>query len=291
MTGAAAARPGGERHDHRLADRPARRQDQGCHDPRDRSREDDAHARRQPPSPQSVGGFTERPRHGPHGVLGDRRDERDRQDADGDARREDVEPDACGLIRWTISGLMTAIAKKPSTMLGMPARISRIGLTKLRVRGEAYSARKIALKSPIGVATSMAMADTRNVPMRSVGRSNSPRWGPPRRIQGAEVDCGQEPQRVHDERHHDERADGDRCSPALRRIAARSVRDGGGPRCRATPSAGSPRQSLASSLDRASEVDVQDRANGSGLRAGPTRSLGGGTATSGSSRRCRRWRP
>ena len=64
-----------------------------------------------------------------------------------------LNPDACGLIRWTTSGLMTAIAKKPRTMLGMPARISRIGLTKLRVRGEAYSARKIALKSPIGAAS------------------------------------------------------------------------------------------------------------------------------------------
>ena len=32
-------------------------------------------------------------------------------------------------------------AKKPSTIVGMPAIVSRIGLTMFRVRGEAYSAR------------------------------------------------------------------------------------------------------------------------------------------------------
>jgi len=48
---------------------------------------------------------------------------------------------ACGQTRWTMLGLMNVRAKKPRTTLGMLARISRIGFTKDRVRGEAYSER------------------------------------------------------------------------------------------------------------------------------------------------------
>ena len=42
---------------------------------------------------------------------------------------------------WTKSGEMMVRAKKPSTMLGMPARISRIGFSSRRTRGLAYSER------------------------------------------------------------------------------------------------------------------------------------------------------
>ena len=41
----------------------------------------------------------------------------------------------------TKSGEITVRAKKPSTMLGIPARISRIGFSKRRTRGLAYSER------------------------------------------------------------------------------------------------------------------------------------------------------
>ena len=39
-----------------------------------------------------------------------------------------------------MSGATVSAAKKPSTTVGMPARISRIGLAKARNRGVAYSA-------------------------------------------------------------------------------------------------------------------------------------------------------
>ena len=38
-------------------------------------------------------------------------------------------------------GVITVSAKNPSTTLGMPASTSRMGLTILRTRGEAYSER------------------------------------------------------------------------------------------------------------------------------------------------------
>ena len=44
-------------------------------------------------------------------------------------------------ISCTSSGEITVRAKKPRTMLGMPARISRIGLRTRRTRGLAYSER------------------------------------------------------------------------------------------------------------------------------------------------------
>ena len=40
-----------------------------------------------------------------------------------------------------ISGATVRAAKKPSTTVGMPARISRMGLAMARTRGVAYSAR------------------------------------------------------------------------------------------------------------------------------------------------------
>ena len=52
-----------------------------------------------------------------------------------------LKPLALGKIAWTTFGLMNVRAKKPRTTLGMPARISRIGLTMPRTRGLAYSER------------------------------------------------------------------------------------------------------------------------------------------------------
>ena len=52
-----------------------------------------------------------------------------------------LNPLAPGTTVWTICGLMKVSAKNPSTTLGMPARISRIGFTIPRTRLEAYSAR------------------------------------------------------------------------------------------------------------------------------------------------------
>ena len=52
-----------------------------------------------------------------------------------------LNPLALGTSVWTIVGLMKVRAKNPRTTLGMPARISRIGLTVPRVRGLAYSER------------------------------------------------------------------------------------------------------------------------------------------------------
>ena len=52
-----------------------------------------------------------------------------------------LNPCAVGKMAWTTFGLMKVRAKKPSTTLGMPARISRIGFTVRRTRGLAYSDR------------------------------------------------------------------------------------------------------------------------------------------------------
>ena len=55
------------------------------------------------------------------------------------ARR--LNPFASVKIDWTTVGLIHVRAKKPRTTLGMPARISRIGLTMPRTRWLAYSDR------------------------------------------------------------------------------------------------------------------------------------------------------
>ncbi len=66
-----------------------------------------------------------------------------------------------------MNGASDNAAKKPSTTVGIPARISSSGLAQARTRGEAYSARKIAAYSPIGAATSIAMVVIRSVPTTS----------------------------------------------------------------------------------------------------------------------------
>ena len=66
---------------------------------------------------------------------------------------------------------MKATAKKPTTTLGMPARISSAGFRIFRVRRPAYSERYTAEASPIGAATSMAMAVTMRLPVIRVTTS------------------------------------------------------------------------------------------------------------------------
>ncbi len=53
--------------------------------------------------------------------------------------------------------MIDSSAKKPSTIVGMPARSSRIGLTVRRTPSGAYSERKIADPRPRGIATAAAM--------------------------------------------------------------------------------------------------------------------------------------
>ena len=65
------------------------------------------------------------------------------------------------------------MAKKPRTMVGIPAIVSSIGLTTLRTRLEAYSDSRIADSSPSGMPMSIAMAATSSVPLTS---ARTPNW-------------------------------------------------------------------------------------------------------------------
>ena len=55
-------------------------------------------------------------------------------------------------------------AKYPYTTVGMPASTSRAGLITRLILSGAYSARKIAIASPTGIATRSASPATRSVP-------------------------------------------------------------------------------------------------------------------------------
>src|SRR5215210_7387221 len=52
-------------------------------------------------------------------------------------------------------------------MVGTPASISRAGLSQRLKRGEAYSLKKIAARSPTGSATAMAIRVVSSVPQTS----------------------------------------------------------------------------------------------------------------------------
>ena len=65
------------------------------------------------------------------------------------------------------------MAKNPSTIVGMPAIVSRIGLMMLRTRSEAYSASRIADRRPSGTPMTIAMAATSSVPLT---RARTPNW-------------------------------------------------------------------------------------------------------------------
>ena len=73
--------------------------------------------------------------------------------------------------------MITWSAKYPSTTLGIPASVSRIGFSRRRVLGLAYSDRYIAAPRPSGAAITMAITETSTVPIRIVGMSNSPSRG------------------------------------------------------------------------------------------------------------------
>ena len=57
------------------------------------------------------------------------------------------------------------MAKNPRTIVGMPAIVSRTGLTMLRTRVEAYSASRIADSRPSGTPMTIAIAATSSVPL------------------------------------------------------------------------------------------------------------------------------
>ena len=63
-----------------------------------------------------------------------------------------------GRIVALSSGVITVIAKKPYTMVGMPAKTSRTGLTMLRARMLANSLIHTAARMPIGTAIARAIA-------------------------------------------------------------------------------------------------------------------------------------
>ncbi len=65
------------------------------------------------------------------------------------------------------------MAKKPRTMVGMPAIVSRTGLTTLRIAVVEYSESRIADSSPSGVPMTIAMTATRSVPLTS---ARTPNW-------------------------------------------------------------------------------------------------------------------
>ena len=71
------------------------------------------------------------------------------------------------------SGDRKLMAKKPSTMVGIPAIVSRTGLTMLRTRFEAYSDSRIADSNPSGIPMSIAMIATSSVPLTS---ARTPNW-------------------------------------------------------------------------------------------------------------------
>ena len=65
------------------------------------------------------------------------------------------------------------MAKKPRTMVGMPAIVSSTGLTMLRTRFEEYSDSRIADSRPSGIPMTIAMTATSSVPLTS---ARTPNW-------------------------------------------------------------------------------------------------------------------
>ena len=65
------------------------------------------------------------------------------------------------------------MAKKPRTMVGIPAIVSSTGLTMFRTRFEEYSDSRMADRSPSGTPMTIAIAATRIVPLTS---ARTPNW-------------------------------------------------------------------------------------------------------------------
>ena len=74
---------------------------------------------------------------------------------------------------WRISGDRKLMAKKPRTMVGIPAIVSSTGLTMLRTRFEEYSDSRIADSNPSGIPMTIAMVATSRVPLTS---ARTPNW-------------------------------------------------------------------------------------------------------------------
>ena len=90
---------------------------------------------------EAIGRLSERPRHGPHGILRYRGDQGDDEDPDCDAGGEEVGALGPGDVACMMFGVMNCRAKKPSTTDGTPARISSVGLRTRRTPERAYSER------------------------------------------------------------------------------------------------------------------------------------------------------
>ena len=72
-----------------------------------------------------------------------------------------------GISGFRMTGVRKLMAKKPSTIVGIPAIVSRTGLTRFLVFGVAYSARIDGSEQPSGTASTSAMAATSSVPATS----------------------------------------------------------------------------------------------------------------------------
>jgi hypothetical protein len=72
------------------------------------------------------------------------------------------------------SGVTKEYAKKPYTIVGMPANTSIIGLSVLRILSDANSLKNMAAVNPTGIATNMAISEVKTVPLI---RGNMPNEG------------------------------------------------------------------------------------------------------------------
>lgn len=82
------------------------------------------------------------------------------------------------------SGVIKVKAKYPYTTVGIPARISRAGLSHFLQWGEANSLRKVAVKRPKGSAREMERITIINVPdnkgrtPKDLGSNKGAQWVP-----------------------------------------------------------------------------------------------------------------
>ena len=129
----------GQRDDHRFADGAARREDDRRHDPRDRGREDDLADHLELGGTHRVRTLPHAARDRAHRIVRDRRDQRRDEQADDDPpdSAEKVPMFCLPRIGMSTCGARKLTAKKPRTIVGIPAIVSRSGLTDARTRGEA----------------------------------------------------------------------------------------------------------------------------------------------------------
>src|SRR5699024_498522 len=70
-------------------------------------------------------------------------------------------------------GAINVKAKKPYTIVGIPASTSKSGLTNFLTRFDAYSLKNMAVINPIGIATIIAIIDDNIVPVSNGSKPNS----------------------------------------------------------------------------------------------------------------------